>query len=1177
MLICFHAPAAFADRNKGIFVQVIVQDDEKVFDKIDLLIQTGEDPVPLRMLPVDGIVTGESFSVYGVFVPPSVLSGAGQLNYRFRRGTEESELFSVPLCNLPELPPLMISETLSWSGVCACLELYNTTDRTLDLYDFDMLMERPDLGLFRNPMANKPGENLIPPRTPAVFRFLSAAVKNAATYVPGRDAFFAELTKMYPTSCEDIAERAPLYLECDVTQKSEKTGAYLLLPGCFDQFQRYYGNTLYLAPRGAEKEQAFFRLESNIKEAYHDISCRKSGVWYVDARHPSEALLYDAFCAPTPGFQDPAGGYPDAADLTPPAILPVSPVERAALTGKELRLAFAVLGERAFYPRVFIKTDSGDYREFRASCNTDGYYEVCVPYRLLSRLHDLEYYIEVRGGLYAARYGDAEHPVVLPLDDRAGPGILALYPADGQVLENETVPTVRVEYEDISGVNLPISILCLDGRNVTSGAAWHADFVEYRPEKPLAYGAHMLELTLRDMLGNRTYRKIGFSVSRGRKLNCYVGQVHSHTGDSDGSATPEEAIRYARDVGGVDFFAVTDHSHHVSAERYEAQTALADRYNQNGAFACLYGFEMTWNNKTGYWGHINVLNTEWYEQRIDRVNLQNFYTELKQHPQAVAMFNHPGDKWGNFHDYAYRDGEIDRLICLSEIRGAGYDREYALMLTKGWHAAPVYNEDNHKPNWTRATNACGVVLAPSLTRENILDAMRRRRTYTTLDRSTKVFYRVNGEWLGATLEAPSKLSAEVEVHTENELGIGLLQLVSEDNIVVAHINAGVAKDFTWEVELDPDFDYYYVRITNGKLYTVTSPVFIKGRDFLNIAGVSVGRCEDEEECHVAAVTVRNDAAKAMSDVRVDFYLSPLSGFELRSLVPYTSVHIGRLEPGARHAVSRRFPDVPGNHRLTAVVSGMCGKKRFADTAYVLLTPLLISKILPLTSPAEKEGKTVENPFAFVEIYNPTPNRIALKDYSLKLWNKLGAAPLPEQAFQFSEEILPPDSTITVWQRPEGSGLTVEDFNARYGTSLVEGEDLTVTEMTILDPNPFGRRLDLCRGNELLTRVSYGCYCSEDNDIAADEPLLFTYVPDCTANERRVGAVGDPLAPGKLLPEQKPTSMQGLCRKEEVREERRARAKQKLLTRLSHAPLVPFEAASLVANAFSAVKDLFHEK
>lgn len=1177
MFVCFHAPTLFADPQKGLFVQTIVEDDENTLEKIELVVGREEETTCLRMLPVDGIVAGDSFSLYSVFVPPSLLAGAGRLEYYFRRGAEESKRFSVPLCTLPELPSLLITETLPWSGACTCLELYNTTDHTLDLHDFDMLMERPDLGVFRNPMANAPGENQIPPHTPAVFRFLSAAVKNAATYAPGKDAFFAELAQLYPATCADIAERAPLYLSCDVTQKNEATGAYALLPGCFDQFQRNHGNTLYIVPRGADKEQAIFRLESNISEAYHDVFFHRSGVWCPDAREPEKAVLYDAFCAPTPGFPDPAGEYPDAMDLTPPAILPISPVERAALTGKDLALSFAVLGERAFFPRLFFKTAAGEYRELHPLCNTDGYLEAWIPYAILSRLHTLEYYLEVQGGLYTARYGSPEEPITLPLDDRAGPGILSCYPADGQVLENDMTPDMRVEYEDISGVDLPISILCLDGRNVTADAVWRADCVEYRPAKPLGYGTHMLELTLRDMLGNRTYRKLEFSIGNGKKLNCYIGQVHSHTGDSDGAATPEEAIRYARDVGEVDFFAVTDHSHHVTPDRYAAQVALSDRYDQNGSFASIYGFEMTWNNKNGYWGHMNVLGTPWYERRINDVGLREFYEELKEHPRAVAMFNHPGDAWGNFNNYAYRDGEIERLVCLSEIRGAGYDREYALMLTRGWRAAPVYNEDNHKPNWTRATNGCGVVLAPSLTRENILDAMRRRRTYTTTDRSTKVLYRVNGEWLGSTLTSPAKLLVEVEVHTENALGIGLLQLVSEDNIVAAHIHVGARKDFIWQVELDPDFDYYYVKITNGKQYTVTAPVFIEGRDLLELTGFSVGRCDDAAEPYVASVGVRNTSEQAINDVRVDLYLSPVSGFELRSLVPYTSVYIGRLEPGASHAVSRRFPDVPGNRRLTAVVSGSCGKRRFADTAYVLLTPAFISKLLPLTSSLTTEGGRVENPFPFVEIYNPTPGTLALENYGLKLWNTLGAAPTPERTYRFGDVTLPPDSTLTVWQRPEGSGLTAADFNARYGTSLIEGEDLLITETKILDPDPFGIRIDLCCGNELLARAAYGCYCERENDIVPDLPLLYTLAPGCTVDERRIDTAGAPVAPGRLLPEQKPASMQGLCRREEMREERRAKAKEKWLTRLTHAPLVPLEAAALVAGAVSAVRDLFHEK
>src|SRR5262245_19598398 len=41
--------------------------------------------------------------------------------------------------------------------------------------------------------------------------------------------------------------------------------------------------------------------------------------------------------------------------------------------------------------------------------------------------------------------------------------------------------------------------------------------------------------------------------------NTYFGFLHSHTRLSDGEGTVAQAYQYARDVGGLDIFAVTDH------------------------------------------------------------------------------------------------------------------------------------------------------------------------------------------------------------------------------------------------------------------------------------------------------------------------------------------------------------------------------------------------------------------------------------------------------------------------------------------------------------------------------------------------------------------------------------------------------------------------------------------
>ncbi|HEX3047103.1 MAG TPA: hypothetical protein VHY08_20285, partial [Bacillota bacterium] len=52
----------------------------------------------------------------------------------------------------------------------------------------------------------------------------------------------------------------------------------------------------------------------------------------------------------------------------------------------------------------------------------------------------------------------------------------------------------------------------------------------------------------------------------------YFGQFHSHTSFSDGMGTPAESYVYARDVGGADFFAITDHSHYFDSDLHWAQS-----------------------------------------------------------------------------------------------------------------------------------------------------------------------------------------------------------------------------------------------------------------------------------------------------------------------------------------------------------------------------------------------------------------------------------------------------------------------------------------------------------------------------------------------------------------------------------------------------------------------------
>ena len=49
------------------------------------------------------------------------------------------------------------------------------------------------------------------------------------------------------------------------------------------------------------------------------------------------------------------------------------------------------------------------------------------------------------------------------------------------------------------------------------------------------------------------------------ELNAYFGEIHAHTGESDGNGLCRDAIEFAYD-NGADFFSVTEHSHYFRSE-----------------------------------------------------------------------------------------------------------------------------------------------------------------------------------------------------------------------------------------------------------------------------------------------------------------------------------------------------------------------------------------------------------------------------------------------------------------------------------------------------------------------------------------------------------------------------------------------------------------------------------
>lgn len=334
--------------------------------------------------------------------------------------------------------------------------------------------------------------------------------------------------------------------------------------------------------------------------------------------------------------------------------------------------------------------------------------------------------------------------------------------------------------------------------------------------------------------------------------NLYFGQLHSHTGISDGTGTPTEAFAYASQVPGLDFFAVTDHSNAFDRDEQgvlsQDGTAISQDWANGQAaavaatdtdFVALYGFEMTFQNGLG---HISTFNTPGWQSRNQaqyqsyRTGLENYYTALCTVPGSISQFNHPGEVFGNFEDFGHYSPEADARITLIEVGNGdvngspetAYD-QYNRALDLGWHLAPTNNQNNHAGNWGTASSCRTVVLASELTPEGIYDAMGNYRVYATEDSDLHIYYTLEDSAMGSILDRSQvgdTVSIQVTAFDNTDLSVGKVEVIVEGGKVLAGITIHAASQ-TVCFDLPAEHRYYYIRITQPDGDTaVTAPVWI---------------------------------------------------------------------------------------------------------------------------------------------------------------------------------------------------------------------------------------------------------------------------------------------------------------------------------------------------------------
>ena len=258
------------------------------------------------------------------------------------------------------------------------------------------------------------------------------------------------------------------------------------------------------------------------------------------------------------------------------------------------------------------------------------------------------------------------------------------------------------------------------------------------------------------------------------------GDLHGHSNLSDGTGTPEDYYRFARDVAALDVVSLTDHDHWGMLfldqrpdlwERIRTATAEA---NDPGRFVTLLGYEWTsWIH-----GHRHVLYFGDDGPVLSSVDERyetpaQLWDALRGLPAMTFAHHSAGGPVPTDWSYA-PDPELEPLTEVASVHGSSEaadspNRIYSALpgnyvrdalFEKGYRLGFVGSGDGHDghPGLTHLASGNGglaAILTDDLTREGVRAAFTGRRTYATTGQRIVLRAALDGNRMGSVLPAPA--------------------------------------------------------------------------------------------------------------------------------------------------------------------------------------------------------------------------------------------------------------------------------------------------------------------------------------------------------------------------------------------------------------------------------------
>jgi len=296
-----------------------------------------------------------------------------------------------------------------------------------------------------------------------------------------------------------------------------------------------------------------------------------------------------------------------------------------------------------------------------------------------------------------------------------------------------------------------------------------------------------MRVSAQDAAGRRAESNPILATAEPASPRLFWGDLHGQTGETIGTGSIEEYLRFGRDVAALDFIGWQGNDFQISNKDWENIQRRIQDYHQPGRYVTFLGYE--WSGLTPAGGDHNLhflgdreplhRSSHWLvadksDEAGDRYPLSALLTELRGRAD-VMLVPHVGGRHANLDTY---DAELMPVLELHSHHGTfewlAYDA-----LRRGLRVGFIAGSDDHtcRPGLSFPTREASrglasfdvrggltAVYADKLTRDALWTAIHRRHVYATTGERIALNVRTpEGAMMGDALRGPAAPWLKVEV------------------------------------------------------------------------------------------------------------------------------------------------------------------------------------------------------------------------------------------------------------------------------------------------------------------------------------------------------------------------------------------------------------------------------